>query len=382
MPWRECDMTTLRHEFVALAVQDGANRRELCRRFGISPKTGYKWIERFARHGQDGLQDRSRQPLQVPLRTPAAVEDAVLALRHAHPTWGGRKIHRRLLDLEHQDVPTPSTVTRILHRHGLILPAASAHSTPWQRFEHAHPNDLWQMDFKGHFQTGQATCHPLTVLDDHSRYNIVLAACARPNGEHVMPALIAAFRRYGLPVQINADNGAPWGSPSRPEHGITRLTIWLIQLGIRISHSRPAHPQTNGKDERFHRTLKADVLQGRHFRDLTDTQQAFDQWRRVYNHERPHAAIGLATPVTRYRPSRLAYPERLPEIVYRPGDVVLPVGWDGRIKLHGRVLRVSNALHTHHIAARALSHRDGVFDLYFAHQRIGQVDLHQLALQD
>jgi transposase InsO family protein len=277
--------------------------------------------------------------------------------------------------LGQQDVPTPSTVTRILHRHGLIDEQASERSTPWQRFEHEHPNDLWQIDFKGYFETAKGTCHPLTVLDDHSRYNIVLRACARPNSELVQQALIDVFRRYGLPLRINADNGAPWGSPAKHEHGISVLTIWLIRLGIRISHSRPGHPQTNGKEERFHRTLKADVLQGRHFADLQDTQAAFDQWRQIYNHERPHEGIGMETPVTRYQPSRLVYPERLPEIEYLSGDVVLTVGWNGQIVFNGHKFRVSNALHRYRIAARPAKDQDGAFDLYFSHQRFGQIDL-------
>ncbi len=375
MPWKDVDMLTLRKEFVALALQEDANKRHLCKRFGISAKTGYKWIERFVAEGHSGLQDRSRRPLEAPLRASDLAEGLVIALRHKHPTWGGRKIHRRLIDLGHCNVPTPSTITRILHRHGLITATASERSTPWQRFEHDHPNDLWQIDFKGYFETGTATCHPLTVLDDHSRYNLVLQACQRPNTDFVQQALIATFRRYGLPVRINADNGAPWGSSSKHEHGITRLTIWLIQLGIRISHSRPAHPQTNGKEERFHRTLKADVIEGRHFCNLDEAQEAFDGWRQVYNHERPHEAIGMATPVTRYRPSRLVYPERLPEVDYPSGDIVLSVGWDGKIVLNGHRLKVSSALHRHRIAARPVQDRDGVFDLFFSHQRFSQIDL-------
>jgi hypothetical protein len=215
----------------------------------------------------------------------------------------------------------------------------------------------------------------LTVLDDHSRFNVLLQACQRPNGDLVQQALIDAFRRYGLPLRMNADNGSPWGSPSKHEHGMTKLTIWLIQLGIKVSHSRPAHPQTNGKDERFHRTLKADVLKGKSFRNLDETQVAFDAWRQIYNHERPHDAIGMVTPVTRYRPSRLRYPEIMPKIEYPAGDTVITVGWDGKIVLDGHRLRVSNALHRHRIAARPVKDQDGVFDLFFAHQRFSQIDL-------
>ncbi|RYD99925.1 MAG: IS481 family transposase [Sphingobacteriales bacterium] len=382
MPWKDVDMMTLRQEFTALAQQEGVNFSALCARFGISRKTGYKWLERVITHGPAGLQDCSRRPCSTPLRTNQASEELVVAMRLKHPTWGGRKIHRSLLNHGHIQVPTPSTITRILHRHGLIAQTASANSTPWQRFEHAQPNDLWQIDFKGHFQTGQATCHPLTVLDDHSRYNIVLHACLNPDTTTVQAALETAFRRYGMPVRINADNGSPWGSPSQYQHGITKLTIWLIQLGIRISHSRPAHPQTNGKEERFHRTLKADVLHGRHFFNLQEVQDEFDRWRMIYNNERPHEAIGMATPVTRFRQSRLAYPEQLPEIVYPDEDLVETVGWNGHVKFHKRSFRVSNALHRYRIAARAVPGLDGIYDLYFAHQRFGQIDLRDAKKHD
>lgn len=382
MPWKNVDMTTLRQEFTALAQQDGVNFSALCARFGISRKTGYKWRERSIAQGLAGLQDCSRRPCNTPLRTSPANEELVVAMRLKHPTWGGRKIHRSLLNHGHIEVPTPSTITRILHRHGLISEKASANSTAWQRFEHSQPNDLWQIDFKGHFQTGQATCHPLTVLDDHSRYNIVLHACLNPDAATVQAALETAFRHHGMPVRINADNGSPWGSPSRHEHGITKLTIWLIQLGIRISHSRPAHPQTNGKDERFHRTLKADVLHGRHFFNLQEVQDEFDRWRMIYNNERPHEGIGMATPVSRFRQSRLAYPERLPEIVYPAEDLVETVGWNGRVRFHKRSFRVSSALHRHRIAARAVPDQDGIYDLYFAHQRFGQIDLRDAKKHD
>ena len=382
MPWKQVDMKILRQEFTALARHEDVNFSALCARFGISRKTGYKWLKRLQTEGLTGLADRSRRPATMPSHSGEMVVERVVELRMQHPTWGGRKIQRRLADLGHVEVPTPSTITRILHRHGLIAAYASANSTPWQRFEHAQPNDLWQMDFKGNFETGQATCHPLTIIDDHSRYNIILKACLRPNTEEVQQALVETFQRYGMPVRINTDNGPPWGSPSQVEHGITRLTIWLIQLGIRISHSRPAHPQTNGKDERFHRTLKADVLHGRHFFDLKEVQGEFDHWRTIYNHERPHEGIGLATPVTRYRPSRLAYPEQLPEIVYQDSDLVQIVGWDGQIKLHGRRFRVSKALHRHQIAARPVPQTDGLYELYFAHHRFAEIDLRNLKMQD
>lgn len=374
MPWQARDAMSLKREFVELARQEGANRRQLCLRFGISPKTGYKWLQRFAADGIAGLEDESRRPHVSPGRTSEPIESAVLAVRDAHPTWGGRKISRRLADLG-QDSVAPSTVTGILRRHHRLA-EPQACSQVWQRFEHPLPNQLWQIDFKGHFPTPAGLCHPLTLLDDHSRFNLLLNACGRTDAQTVQPLLTTVFRRYGLPVRINADNGAPWGSPREPGHGLSRLSVWLIRLGIRISHSRPAHPQTNGKDERFHRTLKAEILNGRTFSDLVDVQGAFDRWRTVYNCERPHDALALAVPASRYQPSPMAFPETLPEIAYGPGDQVRKVLWNGEVRFACRRLKVSNALTGLPIAFRA-TEADGVFDLFFCHHRFGCLDLRQ-----
>lgn len=374
MPWKTRNRMSLRQEFVELATREGANRRELCRRFGISPKTGYALLARHAVEGSAAFEERSRRPLNSPTQTDPILEAAVLALRREHPAWGGRKISRRLSDVGYPKVPAPSTVTAILHRHDMISSQASDASTPWLRFEHPQPNALWQIDFKGHFDTLAARCHALTLLDDHSRFNLTLAACARQDTTTVQQHLIQVFRRYGLPMCINGDNGPPWGCPTQPTNPITALTIWMIRLGIRISHSRPYHPQTNGKDERFHRTLQAEVLTGKSFADLAQVQIAFDRWRNIYNQQRPHEAIGLETPVRRYRCSERAYPESLPEIVYSPDDHVVTVGWDGKVVFKGRRLRVSNALLKLPIAFRPVPERDGLYQTYFCHQRIMEVD--------
>lgn len=375
MPWQARDTMSLRREFVELAVREGSNRRALCRRFGISPKTAYKWIERFGREGPSGLADRSRRPDSSPARSRADLEAAVVGLRMQHPAWGGRKIERRLRDLGLRDAPAPSTITDILHRYGLIADDASAAATAWQRFEHPEPNELWQIDFKGHFDTLRARCHPLTALDDHSRFNLVLQACSRTDGRTVQPAFMAAFRRYGLPVRINADNGAPFGAPSAPYHGLSRLAVWFIRLGIRISHSRPRHPQTNGKEERFHRSLKAEVLNGRSFENLDRVQHAFDLWRTVYNCERPHEALGLDTPASHYHPSPRPYPENLPPIEYGPDDQIYRVPADGWLRVAGQRIKVSNALTGLPIAVRPHATEDGVLDFYFCHQRFMQMNL-------
>lgn len=376
MVWQEKNTVSLRQEFVELARQEGVNMRALCRRFEISPKTGYKWLARHdpAAPGMLALQDRSRRPLSSPTRSVAAVEQSVVSLRQQHPAWGGRKIARCLLD-QGLAALAPSTVTRILHRHGLISAQASVQHQPWQRFEHACPNSLWQIDFKGHFPTLAGPCHALTLLDDHSRFNLLLQANARTGTTQVQPLLAGVFQRYGLPVRINADNGPPWGSPSGAGHSLSELAIWLIRLGVRVSFSAPYHPQTNGKIERFHRSLKEEVLAGRNFVDHDTVQRAFDTWRHVYNCQRPHEALDMSRPVQRYQPSALAYPSALPDIQYPSTDTVLTVGWNGFITFKGHKLRTSTALHRLPIAIRPNPECDAMYDVYFCHQRFMRIDL-------
>ena len=255
-----------------------------------------------------------------------------------------------------------------------MAPQASDQATPWQRFEHDAPNDLWQMDFKGPFQTTASICHPLTVLDDHSRFNLGLRACGNQRHTTVQAALTDIFRRYGLPVRINTDNGAPWGASRQPGQ-LTDLAIWLIRHGIRLSFSRPYHPQTNGKEERFHRTLKAEVLNGRSFHSLLHAQEAFDSWREVYNHQRPHEALQMGTPISRYRISTIAFQEHPAAIEYGPEDTVITVKWGGLIRFRGRNYKVSNPLRDYPVAVRPSPEHDGVFDVIFVHHKLIQIDL-------
>lgn len=374
MPWDTKDTMSLREEFVCLASQEGVNRRELCRRFGISAQTAYKWLARYGQEGQAGLVDRPRRPHHSPSETPPTIQASVVAMRTQHPAWGGRKISRRLQDMGLPSV-APSTVSSILNRHGLILPPDPA-AKAWQRFEHEAPNALWQADFKGHFETLQGRCSPLTVLDDHSRYNLVLQACGNTRRDTVQTHLTAVFRHYGLPARMNFDNGAPWGSPSQPGQ-VTELGLWLIRLGIRLSYSRPYHPQTNGKEERFHRSLKAEVLAGRTFDHLAHAQSAFDRWRHVYNHERPHEALGMQTPIKRYRPSLQPFPEILPAIEYGPDDEVIRVKWNGELRFRGSQYKLSSALHRQEVAVRPHPTEAGIFEVFFVHHRCFTIDLRQ-----
>lgn len=369
MPWQESSTMSLRQEFVMLATAQGANRGLLCRRFEISRKTGYKWLAR-EREGAP-LADQSRKPHSSPTRTSETVEAAILELRDQHPAWGARKLRRRLADLGWRELPAPSTVQAILMRHGRIDPTQSELHTAWQRFEHEAPNALWQMDFKGHVPVASMACHPLTVLDDHSRFNLCLQACVDQQGATVQGHLSAIFRRYGLPWRMAVDNGPPWGDS--PQHPYTPLVAWLIRLGVRMSHSRPYHPQTLGKEERFHRTLKAEVLR-QPFADMNAIQRGFDRWRHIYNFERPHESIAMHTPASRYVSSTRCMPEHLPPIEYAPGDIIRRVQRKGFISHRGKDWTVGKAFAGYPVALRSTS-VDGVFEVYFCHQKISQIDL-------
>src|SRR6266702_1393475 len=287
MPWRERLIVDQREEFVKLALAPGANRRELCSRFGISRSKGYKWLGRYATQGRTGLADRSRRPHHSPTRTCEAVEAAVLRIREdSNDAWGGRKIAQVLKRDRGQIAPAPSTITQILRRHGKLEQRASEHPGPYQRFEREQPNELWQMDFKGDFALGRGRCYPLTIIDDHSRYALGIEACANHQDGATRERLMMVFRRYGLPDAMLMDNGSPWGDPGGGR--FTAFTVWLLRLGVRVTHGRPYHPQTQGKDERFHRTIAAEVLANRQFGDLAECQRVFDKWRHKYNPASQH----------------------------------------------------------------------------------------------
>lgn len=374
MPWKECTSMCERRELVELVRQGTVTICAMSERFGVSRKTIYKWMKRYERLGTEGLGDQSRRPHGSSVKTSEPMEARVLALRKENPAWGGRKLRRVLLNQGVPGVPSMSTITEILRRQGLLHRPGERVVRPYQRFEHEQPNDLWQMDFKGHVGMGNGKrCHPLTVLDDHSRYSMVLQACGNEQGETVQEALIATFRKYGLPKRMLADNGSPWGGESGWNHW-TWLTVWLLRLGVRISHGRPRHPQTQGKEERFHRTLVAELLGvGVQWADLEAYQQRFDPWREKYNHERPHEGIGLAVPASRYRVSDRVYPESLPGVEYPSGDVVRIVRAGGCVQYRGVLWSISAAFDGEPVAIRPTL-VDGVWALWYAGVQLGELD--------
>ena len=374
MPWKVETVMSRRRELVTLAQLDGADMSELCRRNGISRKTGYKWLRRYLEGGDESLQDLSRRPHRSPNRTSSEMEQVVVELRREHPTKGGHVLARMLKDRRYDGVPSKSTITAVLRRHGLIDPAESAKRQPYKRFERDEPNELWQMDFKGHVGMSRGRCHPLTALDDHSRFNVGLKACRDERTQTVRDQLTLIFRHYGMPLSMLMDNGSPWGSDS--DHPFTPLTVWLIQLGIRVIHSRPYHPQTLGKLERFHRSLKAELLAGRTYIDLPHCQAAFDRWRDFYNLERPHHALDLDTPASHYTLSDRPFPETLPTIEYDTDDKVRSVDVSGRISFLGKEFRVGKAFSGKRVALRPTK-TDRIWNVFFSVQPIATVDLNQ-----
>lgn len=373
MPWLEVSAMQERREFVRLALQEGANRRELCRRFGISADVGYKWLARWVA-GDTELLDRSRRPQASPSRIGDDLEAAVLQVRDAHPAWGARKIGR-LLERQGTAPPAVSTIHEILRRHGRI-PVRPGGAPARLRFEKEAPNLLWQMDFKGWVELSDGTrCHPLTVIDDHARFSVCLSACSDQTGATVRQRLETTFRLYGLPDAFFVDNGPPWGDSSGERW--TRFEVWLLKLGIGLIHSRPYHPQSRGKNERFHRTLAAEVFALNRIDDLGQAQKAFDRWREVYNFERPHEALDLQVPADRYRPSPRPLPEKLAEPGYETGEIVRHVPpTKPYIAFKGRRWRVPRAFCGERLAVRPAD-ADGHYHVCFASHHVADINLTQ-----
>ena len=369
VPWRELSVVSERLDFVRLAVEGVVPVAELCRRFGISRQTGYVWLRRYRVEGEAGLVDRSRRPGSHPALTPGPMVELVCGVRRAHPAWGGRKIRGFLLRQGHDQVPAASTITQILRRAGLMVDPVRP-QRDLIRFEADAPNRLWQMDFKGwvRLRDGQRV-HPFGVIDDHSRYNLCLQASPNQQTPTVQAYLTGVFSQYGLPERMLMDNGSPWGHTQG--FPWTPLTVWLADLGILISHIRPFHPQTQGKEERFHQTINREVLTQRPSWDTpTQLQTAFDDFRRLYNHHRPHESLGeTIVPADRYQPSTRTFPTQLPAVTYPPGTHIRKVSPDARFSFQGRLYRAGRPFKGKHIGIRPTPTK-GTWNVYYRHHHI------------
>lgn len=337
MPWTETCAMDERTRFVVEYDLDDLSMAALCVKYGISRKTGYKWLARANEMGLKRLQEFSRAPQHHPNQVAAVVEQAVVALREAHPTWGPKKLRRRLQDSDSDTSwPARSTIAELLRRKGLVVPRKRRYrATPSQQpLAHCNgPNAVWCIDFKGWFLTGDGhRCDPLTISDAFSRYLIRCQAVEDTSGPGIRPLLEVAFREYGLPRAIRSDNGSPFAS--RAIGGLSRLSVWWIKLGIVPERIEPGKPQQNGRHERMHLTLKRETAcppasTGR------GQQRRFDAFRKEFNEVRPHEALGLATPVSLYEPSPRVYPAQEPQVSYPADWVTRMVRVRGEVKFKG-----------------------------------------------
>jgi transposase InsO family protein len=375
MPWQEKSPMSLREEFVCLALQAENEIATLCRRFGISRKTGYKWLARYRLEGLSGLIDRSRRPHSQPRqKVDAAMEAAVLQMRVQY-RWGGRKIKAALERDGWLDVPAASTITAIIQRHHLPkLTDRVYHQC--RRFESPAPNHTWQMDFKGPIRLRDGRVEPLTVLDDYSRFSLAIRACPNKQTDTVRGHMIDLFRTYGMPWRILADNGRPWGLWGARGRYKMPLGVWLMALDIKLVHSRIHHPQTCGKEERFHRTLKQELTGRKMNCSYGECQKLFDQWRDTYNMHRPHEALDMAVPADRYQVSVREFPEVFPEPEYDETDEVRSVVDRGRVSYKGTRYEIGQAFKGYRVAVRGTG-QDHIKEIYFYRQKIATIDIRQ-----
>ena len=345
MPWRETCTMDERVKFLAAWLEGEECRSSLCARHGISRKTGYKWAGRYAADPSGGLADRTHVPLNTPHKIEADVAAMIIALRRHHPSWGPRKLRAALMRREaERRWPAASTIGDLLRREGLVprrrvRSSALAQTRPFASVTQA--NDTWCVDFKGWFRTGDGQrCDPLTVSDAYSRY---LLGCriVPPTGEGVQPVIERLLREHGLPGAIRSDNGPPFASTAAG--GLSRLSVSWLKLGIRLERIEPGCPEQNGRHERMHRTLKAETARPPAC-DPAAQQGSFDVFRRIYNEERPHEALGQVPPATIWKPSPRAYPSRIEDPVYRPDHAVRRVRSNGEIKWGGELVFISEAL--------------------------------------
>lgn len=389
MTWKTTDTMKERTKFVFEwerrwnEAQGGpVNMAQLCRMFGVSRQTGYTWVGRYreAKFDVRAVAERSRRPKTSPTALAPEVEDLIVEARKHWPKWGPRKLRQRLVEANPGvPVPSASVMSKVLKRRGLTVPrrrrrriVPAGVASPFRGCD--APNDVWCIDFKGWFLTGDGMrCYPLTLIDAFSRYLLRCEALCEPDGVHVRKILDSAFLEFGLPLAIRSDGGPPFAStgPAR----LTELSVWLLQLGIRIEIIAPGKPQQNGRLERFHRTLKAETASPPSS-DRRAQQRLFDVWRRQYNHERPHEALQLRRPQTVYAPSSRRYPRPLVKTSFDPFSEVARVDKNGFIKWRQRNVFISSAL-KHEYVQLGPDHADERWNVRWGAIPLGRLDEHR-----
>lgn len=375
MPWMECSPLDERWELVRQWLGGGAPPvTELAVVFGVSEKTAHKWLKRFREGGRAALVDRSRRPVHSPKATPGVVRDVLLELRRAHPSWGPKKLVVLLGEVRPDLVaPAASTVGGLLKRAGLVRSRRRRRTLPGEPVDlrvATGPNDVWCMDFKGEFNVRGRPCYPFTVTDYFSRYLLLCKALPSTGGGGVRAGLEATFQEYGLPAYIRSDNGSPFGA--RGIGGLSRISVFLIRLGVRVEHIKAGKPAQNGRHERMHRTLKLEVVLGGRV-TWQAQQRAFDRFTHEFNQVRPHEALQMRKPGELYTPSPRRYPKTLPEIEYPTGYTLRHVRHDGAIKWRGKATFIGEALTGEIIGIQETSDEHGWHDLHYGPAHLGLI---------
>ena len=365
MPWKTMDVEEQKVKFVVAATRQGKSFTALCQEFGISRPTGCLWRKRYQETGLAGIAERSRRPQQSPTRTTAELEQRVVKMRQRYPDWGARKL--QVLLAREQVELTRSTIHRVLLRHDLVRDR-DRHPQATSRFERSTPNELWQMDFKSP-KGWNAAVGPLSVLDDHSRYLLVLQAVWSAHGELVREQLETAFASCGVPEAMLMDHGIPWWSARAPT-GATRLTVWLMKQGIQLHWSGFRHPQTQGKVERFHGALER-ALWARGA-PRKEPQPWLDAYRWEHNHVRPHEALGMQTPASVWHKSERNYDPHPARWEYPVGARVLKVGSHGNLDAYGARWKIAKALRGEWVQLEQVEQRVLV---YYCRTLIRELDL-------
>ena len=378
MPWKESSILDQRKELVEEYESGLVTMAELCRIYEISRETGYKWVKRYQEQSWKGLEDLSRAPQRHPNQTTPELEERILDLRREHPRWGARKL-QAYLEQKYSRIkwPAASTMGDLLQREGLIIPRRVRRKTPpyTQPLAHAgEPNQVWCVDFKGWFRTGDGErIDPLTISDACSRYLLRCQAVEKTNTEQVQGIFEATFREYGLPWRMRSDNGAPFAS--RAIAGISRLGVYLMKLGIVPERIEPGHPEQNGRHERMHRTLEEETAQPP-AANRRAQQKSFKTFRWEYNEERPHEALGQKTPASCYQPSARIYPARIREPEYPSAMQVRRVGPRGGFSWKHESVFLSETLMGERVGLEPIDER--YFTIYFAEFPLGRFDSYQL----
>jgi len=374
MPWKESKALDERKRFIQEWENEQDSLAELCRRFGISRPTGYHWIQRYQAEGEAGLAERSRSPRHCPYAMSEAVVETVLKLRRQHPRWGPRKLQAYLSAEQPQgDWPAVSTIGALLSREGLAHPRRARRRTPPYGAPMAHaiaPNQVWCADYKGWFCCGDGQrCDPLTISDACSRFLLRCTAVPKTDGAEARAVFEAAFRQYGLPDRIRTDNGPPFAS--KAPAGLSRLSMWWLQLGIQHERIEPGHPEQNGRHERMHQTLKQETASPPRA-SLRQQQQAFRDFQREYNEQRPHEALNYRRPAELYVASERIYPSRLPELEYPAGAHMRRISQQGSLKWKGSRTFLSEVLARQYVGL--LETEDDLFELYYGPVLLGWLD--------